>query len=76
MVWRNYVKSVSERRRDAPPGVGVGAIARAMTVAEVLGARLFPWRAELTGWLEQCYYGRIPTRRLARCRTHELTYAV
>lgn len=75
-VWRNYVKSVSERRRDAPPGVAVGAIRRAMTVSEVLQLRRFPWRSELTGWLERCYYGRIPTRRLARRRTHQLTYAV
>ena len=75
-VWRNYVKSLSERRRDAPPGVAVGAIERAMTVAELLEHRLFPWPGELSGWLERCYYARIPTRRLARCRTHELKYAV
>ena len=76
VVWRNYVKSVSERRRDSPAGVAVGATQRAMTVAQVLGARLFPWRGELSGWLERCYYARIPTRRLARCRTHRLKYAV
>lgn len=75
-VWRNYVKSVSERRRDAPPGVAVGAIRRALTVSEVLQLRRFPWRSELTGWLARCYFGRIPTRRLARRRTHQLTYAV
>jgi transposase-like protein len=76
VVWRNYVKSRSERRRDAPPGVQVGAIGSRWSVREVLQVRLFPWRQALPGWLGQCYFGRIPTRRLARCREHGLRYAV
>ena len=76
MVWRNYVKPRSERRRDAPPGVVVGVIRRAWTVEEVLGERLFPWRVGLTGWLARCYFARIRTRRLGRHRTHALRYAV
>jgi transposase-like protein len=75
-VWRNYVKSSSEARRSAPPGVGLGIVARRLTPAEVLEARLFPWRLRLGKWLERCYFGRIPTRRLARLRTHALSYAV
>jgi transposase-like protein len=74
-VWRNYVKSTSERRRDAPPGVRLGLIPRALTVGEVLRERRFPWRTQLSGWLERCYFARIPTRRLAHCRTHDLSYA-
>jgi len=76
MVWRNYVKSLSERRRDAPPAVALGLIARRWTVREILGERRFPWRQSLSTWLERCYFGRIPTRRLARCREHRLRYAV
>ena len=76
LVWRNYVKSLSERRRDAPPGVVLGLIERRYTVREVLRARRFPWRQALSGWLERCYFGRIETRRLARCRPHDLRYAV
>jgi hypothetical protein len=75
-VWRNYLKSTSERRRDAPPGVAVGAIVRRWRVRDVLRVRLFPWRQALPGWLGQCYFGRIPTRRLAECREHRLSYAV
>jgi transposase-like protein len=74
-VWRNYMKSRSERRRDDPPGVAIGVIAKRFTVEEVLRQRLFPWQAGLSGWLAECYFGRIPTRRLARCRHHDLSYA-
>jgi hypothetical protein len=42
----------------------------------VLAERLFPWRQALGPWLERCYFARIPTRRLARCRSHTLRYAV
>jgi transposase-like protein len=76
MVWRNYVKSRSEKRRDPPPGVEVGAIERRWTVGNVLARREFLWRGDLTGWMERCYFGRIPTRRLPAGRTHRLRYAV
>jgi hypothetical protein len=76
VVWRNYVKSRSERREDAPPGVAIGAIPRRLTAEEILTHRHFPWRNSVSGWLERCYFGRIPTRRLARIRVHACTYAV
>jgi len=75
-VWRNYIKSVSERRRDAPPAVKLGVIARRQGVEEVLRERLFPWRAELGGWLERCYFGRIPTRSIPNGRGHTRRYAI
>jgi transposase-like protein len=77
LVWRNYIKARSERRRDAPPAVAIGVMPRACSAKEILRARLFPWREpRLRGWLERCYRARIPTRRLARCREHRLKYAV
>jgi hypothetical protein len=77
LVWRNYIKARSERRKDGPPGVAIGVVPRACSAKEVLRARLFPWREpRLRGWLERCYYARIPTRRLARCRQHRLKYAL
>ena len=76
LVWRNYVKSTSESRRDDPPAVRLGIIGRPMTVGEILRERRFPWRAELRGWLARCYFGRIPTRRIRCCREHRLRYAV
>ncbi len=76
VVWRNYMKPRSERRRDAPPGVEIGVINERLSLSEVLGKRLFPWRASLSRWLERCYFGRIPTRRMTRLRRHVLAYAV
>jgi hypothetical protein len=76
VVWRNYMKPRSERRRDAPPGVEIGVINERLSLSAVLGKRLFPWRASLSRWLERCYFGRIPTRRMTRLRRHVLAYAV
>jgi hypothetical protein len=76
MVWRNYVKSRSERRRDDPPAVAIGVESRRLRVAEILAVRRFPWRRALGGWLERCYFGRIPTRALTRPREHQAVYAV
>jgi hypothetical protein len=75
LVWRNYVKSTSEKRRDDPPGVKLGLIPTRLRVEDVLRERRFPWQVSLRGWLERCYYGQIPTRRIHRCRTHRLRYA-
>jgi len=76
VVWKNYIKSLSENRRDAPPAKRLGLIARALTVREVLAHRLLPDREPLSGWLEACYFGRIPTRALGACRVHRAKYAV
>jgi hypothetical protein len=54
----------------------MGVIHERLTVDEVLREREFPWRRKLTGWLEDCYFARIPTLPIARCATHELKYAV
>ena len=75
-VWRNTMKSRSENRRDAPPAVALGLLPRALRTKDLLAERRFPWRQTLGPWLERCYFARIPTRRLARCRTHTLRYAV
>ena len=74
-VWRNYVKASSENRRDGPPGVKLGAIEERLTPERLLRMRLFPWQFRLRGWLARCYAGRIPTRCLSSCRSHELRYA-
>jgi hypothetical protein len=78
MVWRNYVKSTSERRRDPPPAVRLGLVPERLSVQNVLRAREFPWRhgERLIGWLERCYFGRIPTRAMRKCRSHQRKYAV
>jgi transposase-like protein len=75
-VWRNFMKSRSENRRDEPPAVALGLLAKRLRTRELLAERQFPWRHVLGPWLERCYFARIPTRPLARCRSHTLRYAV
>lgn len=74
-VWRNYMKDRSENRKDGPPAKALGSIERALSLREVLRQRQFPERQRLLGWLEACYFGRIPTRAIGRCREHRLKYA-
>ena len=76
VVWKNYIKSLSENRRDAPPAKGLGLIQRALTVRQVLAKRLLPDRERISGWLEACYFGRIPTRAIGACRSHRAKYAI
>jgi len=74
-VWRNFVKSSSERTRSAPPAVVLGIVPERLSVDEILSRRLFPGRVGIHGWVAQCYAGRIRTRCLARNRAHGLRYA-
>jgi transposase-like protein len=75
-VWRNFMKSRSENRRDTPPGVSLGIVPRRLSTRELLAKRHFVWRHALGPWAERCYFARIQTRALARCRSHTLRYAV
>ncbi|MBW1845012.1 MAG: hypothetical protein JRJ05_11770 [Deltaproteobacteria bacterium] len=75
VVWKNYIKSLSENRRDAPPAKRLGLIQCALTVRQILMNRLFPDREAVSGWLEACYFGRIPTRAIDVCRVHRAKYA-
>jgi len=76
VVWKNYLKSLSENRRDAPPAKTLGLIPRTLRVREVLAKRLFPDPGSISGWLEACYFARIPTRAIASCRVHRAVYAI
>ena len=61
LVWKNYLKSRSERKRDATPAQVLG-ICKRQTVRSILSGRLFPTRIPLKGWLKGCYDRRISTR--------------
>jgi transposase-like protein len=77
VVWRNYMKDRSENRRVGPPAQALGLVKRALPLRAVLARRLFPDRGgPLRGWLRACYFGRIPTRAIARCVRHEARYAI
>jgi transposase-like protein len=75
-VWRNYLKSSSEKDQSDPPAVTLGIIPERLSVEEIFSERLFPWRQELGDWLARCYRGRVATRCLRRNRQHDLSYAI
>jgi hypothetical protein len=76
LVWRNYLKSVSERRRDATPAQRLGITERRLEVEDVLATRLFPGRIHLPERLARYYWRLTPTRGLTNPRLHRLRLAV
>jgi hypothetical protein len=75
LVWRNYVKSFSERRRDSTPAMQLGVESRGWQPAEILAERRFVERVGLPqAWREQ-YDRGLTTRYLANNHRHHLRYA-
>jgi transposase-like protein len=75
LVWRNYWKWFSERRPGATPAMRAGVCEHRIGLERILAQRLFPTRVELPERWAEYYWGRVPTRRVANGRRHELTYA-
>jgi hypothetical protein len=75
VVWRNYVKSFSERKRDATAAMRLGVCAGRHRLAAIFTQRLFPGRIGLPERWARYYGRRTPTRCLPRARTHALRYA-
>ena len=75
VVWRNYMKSFSERKRDASPAMRLGVTKRRFTAQEVLQKRLFVTRVELPAPWREYYFGEVPTREVPNGRRHQLSYA-
>ena len=75
VVWRNYIKWFSERRRGVTPAMRAGVCARRVRVKELLGARLFPGRIALPeAWAEH-YWGQVGSRQIKNPKRHALKYA-
>jgi transposase-like protein len=74
-VWRNYVKSVSEQKRNESPAMRLGLFDHRLSWAEVLERRLFVTQIEPAPPLDVYYWGRVPTRQLPNARDHRLRYA-
>ena len=75
VVWRNYVKSFSERKRDATPAMRAGVCRRRYSLARILARRRFPGRIGLPERWQRYYRRLTPTRALPRVRTHDLRHA-
>ena len=74
-VWRNFMKSFSERRRDPTPAQRLGLADRRLSVGEVLEKRLFASRIRLPAALERYYRRTVVTPALGSNRVHRLVYA-
>jgi hypothetical protein len=74
-VWRNFMKPVSERRRDATPAQRLGLSGRRWTIGDLLGRRRFPSRVGLPARIMRYYRREIETRQLPVNCGHTLRYA-
>ena len=75
MVWRNYLKSFSERSRGPSPAMRLGLLQRRWSVRDLLAQRVFPSRVPLPPRWGQYYRRQVTTRRIAHCAAHRLRYA-
>lgn len=75
IVWRNTMKSFSERKRDESPAQRLRLLSKKLTVADVLAARLFPTRIPLPARWEPYYWRTTPTRRIPKGHRHTARYA-
>jgi len=76
LVYRNLVKSLSEKHPGVTPAMRLGITDRLLTMKEILARRRFPTLVELPKRWAIHYWRRTPTRRLPRIQTHGLKYAV
>jgi hypothetical protein len=75
VVWRNAMKSFSERKRDATPAQRLGLLERRYTVTDVLAERLFPTRIALPARWVPYYWRTTPTRRIPNAVSHRAKFA-
>jgi transposase-like protein len=75
VVWRNYMKSFSERARGESPAMRLGLLTRRLRAREVLERRLFPERIGLPPAWRRYYRRAVETREIPRCARHRLKYA-
>ena len=75
LVWRNWLKWFSERRRTATPAMRAGLATRRLRASDLLAERLFVTRLGLPERWAKYFWRAVPTRRIARCAAHRLRYA-
>ena len=76
LVFRNWMKWFSERKKEATPAMHLGLTRRPLLVEEVLSERLFPTRIALPEPLADYYWRRVTTRAMPRCTEHRRRYAI
>jgi transposase-like protein len=75
LVWRNWMRPYSIRRKGKTPAMRLGVANRKVGFEELFDQRYFPSRIDLPQrWKE--YYGKtVKTRAIAKGRVHALKYA-
>jgi transposase-like protein len=74
-LFMNFMKSFSEKKRDATPAQRLGLADHKWTVREVLMTRRFASRVNLPSVWRVYYERRVGTRRLPHSKAHQLRYA-
>jgi transposase-like protein len=75
-IWRNFVKGVSERKRDpTTPAMRLGLTDRPWSWERVLGRRLFPDREKLAGVWRELYRRDWTTPELPSNARHRKAFA-
>lgn len=74
-VWRNFMKSFSEKKRDGSPAERLGLMVGKLSVEVLLKGRLFPSLVGLPKRLMRYYRREVETRQIRNCRRHCLGYA-
>ena len=76
IVWRNFVKKITERRRDpTTAAMAVGLVEEQWSWERVLARRLFPERSQFPpGWLK-VYRREWITESIGPNTLHRLKYA-
>jgi hypothetical protein len=74
-VWRNWVKSFSERRPGVTPAMRLGLETRPYTMRGILAQRLFPSRVGLPAAWEPYYWRRCITRAGRNGPAHRRRFA-
>jgi len=74
-VFMNFMKSFSEKKRDATPAQRLGITDHLWSVQDFLRERLFASRVALPPVWRAYYERRIKTRRLPHSKPHQLRYA-
>ncbi len=75
LVWRNWMKSFSEQKRDGSPAMRLGIAEERVTYDSLFEKRLFPHRIGLPERWTIHYRRLTPTRRIPRIASHRLKYA-
>jgi transposase-like protein len=76
IVWRNWIKSFSERRPGTTPAMRLGLTFRRLEVREILARRLFPSQVDLPERWRPYYWRQVVTRALSRNPVYQRRYAM